>query len=395
MGEFLTAVASRTFDAVYGDWFERAVESWSLERPADGDSRPAGVATTYRLGDTETVEYPRPTCLGALPTGVATAPEVVETPAPTVWECPDAQLVGPDGLTFISTGEVLLENSLGFSKRVALSSIRSVVSGVAPYRRPRSPRSVDTAVSLTGPWADNYYHWHVDYLARLAALARYTEETGHRPPVLLPPMASEWVCEAAELAGYDEEYWIEWDGTRLDVERLIVPFLPRETRATASELNYLVHTTAPSAVRWLRDEMVSHSAGAESHAPSSGRLFVSRAGTSARQVRNRSALEPVLDRYGFEVIRPEQYAVAEQVQTFADVDVVLGPHGAGLTNLLFADDALCVELFGRRQHPAFHALATQVGLDYACLTCEPVGDDLRVDPDRLRATLDAAGVDPW
>ncbi len=78
-------------------------------------------------------------------------------------------------------------------------------------------------------------------------------------------------------------------------------------------------------------------------------IYVSRADTSGktkRSVANEKELVEELKKRGFKVIIPGKHTLAEQVKMFKEAKVIMGPHGAGLTNLLFADNfKALIELF--------------------------------------------------
>lgn len=64
-------------------------------------------------------------------------------------------------------------------------------------------------------------------------------------------------------------------------------------------------------------------------------LYVSRADAARRRLANEAELERALVRLGFSVVRPGEHPVAEQRRLFASSRLVVGPHGAGLTNVVF------------------------------------------------------------
>ena len=55
-----------------------------------------------------------------------------------------------------------------------------------------------------------------------------------------------------------------------------------------------------------------------------------------RRVENEAELLAALEPLGFEAIDPGALSPAEQVRAFAEAECIVGPHGAGLTNLAFA-----------------------------------------------------------
>jgi capsular polysaccharide biosynthesis protein len=95
-----------------------------------------------------------------------------------------------------------------------------------------------------------------------------------------------------------------------------------------------------------------------------------------------------LEPYGFERIVPGEHDFADQVRRFASAEMILGPHGAGLTNLAFAPDATLVELFGSYRNACFFALARGMGHGYACASCRADGDDMVADVDAVVSLLD-------
>jgi capsular polysaccharide biosynthesis protein len=56
-------------------------------------------------------------------------------------------------------------------------------------------------------------------------------------------------------------------------------------------------------------------------------------------------LEGKLQKCGVEVIRAETLPFDEQVRRFREADLVVGPHGAGLSNIVWTRDAELLEIF--------------------------------------------------
>ena len=66
-------------------------------------------------------------------------------------------------------------------------------------------------------------------------------------------------------------------------------------------------------------------------------IYVSRRGiVSFRQLCNEDEVEAAMVRLGFTIMRPQELSFDEQVAIFARARVIVGPHGAGLTNAAFA-----------------------------------------------------------
>jgi capsular polysaccharide biosynthesis protein len=84
----------------------------------------------------------------------------------------------------------------------------------------------------------------------------------------------------------------------------------------------------------LRDAL---RAGASPRRPTARRLFVLRPPNGARPCRNSEAVERVFAEHGFELIRPEQLSIADQVELFDGAEVVAGYGGSGLFNTIYAN----------------------------------------------------------
>jgi capsular polysaccharide biosynthesis protein len=90
-----------------------------------------------------------------------------------------------------------------------------------------------------------------------------------------------------------------------------------------------------------------------------------------RTVRNEAEVQELLRGYGFIAVDPGKLSVAEQIATFARAELIVGPHGAGLTNILFAGPgARVIELFpAGYMLPDYWWLASSMpGLDYRYLS---------------------------
>ena len=87
---------------------------------------------------------------------------------------------------------------------------------------------------------------------------------------------------------------------------------------------------------------------------------------------NETELRSVLDRHDVEFIPDRPRSVAEQIRLFRDASLIIGPHGAGFTNLLWcAPRTKIIELFHGGYHPPYYYyLATMLGQSYACWISE-------------------------
>ena len=229
-------------------------------------------------------------------------------------------------------------------------------------------------LTLTGPWAWNWYHWLLDLAPRVALLP-ISEDPDAK--ILTPAKLTRAQEESLELLGVPRERRHPYLGRQVVADELVFPSL-------------IAPTGNPPrwALRWLRERLAPRPKRHDR------RLYVSRADASMRRVANEPELVAALAERGFETVLPGELGLAEQMRAFAEAAVVLGPHGSGLVNLCASTDATVIELQRDGDfRPCYFAQANAQGLEYWYLVCRPAGRaDLRADIGEVERTLDAAGV---
>jgi capsular polysaccharide biosynthesis protein len=83
-------------------------------------------------------------------------------------------------------------------------------------------------------------------------------------------------------------------------------------------------------------------------------------------MRNEGSIVAELQQRGFEIVTPDILSLAEQVRLFRDASLIVGPHGAGMTNIVFCEPGTIVyELLSTHYRNAcFCSLAHVCGLRY-------------------------------
>lgn len=270
---------------------------------------------------------------------------------PCVFEVANARLIGSTAVGFDAAGNLLAEtlNPLNLSRAIPTRThiLRQL---------PTWEAQVDTACSIV-MGNGNYFHWIGDYLTRLQGLEYYQEQTGRTPTLIVDKHPAKWQIESLKLLGYEPENCLRWNGTSLKVERLVIPSWRRERRIIP-----------PSVCRWMRQRMLSNLDRVERQSENfSSRIYISRTKTTGRQVINEEEVLAALAPLGFVAYTMEKMSFADQVRLFAQAEIVVSPHGAALTNTLFAQNLSVIELFGSYGSPSFFLLAQALGFQYACL----------------------------
>lgn len=309
--------------------------------------------------------------------------------APFVAEVPDVAVTGENALCFSEDGRVILD-TISSSKKLAehvnsrigrelctatsndLKLFRSFLEG----KSPEGKRTISTACVLHSGWT-NYYHWMLEHLLKLRGVALYEQETDDTVTLIIPPDPPSYVYESLELLGYND--YIEWDAQPSMVKQLVVPSFPEYT---------------PKTLNWIRDQMF-RDVNIECSSPEW--IYVTRQNSGNRTVQNYNELLTVLKEYDISPVACEELPLEKQIQLFRNVKGVIGPHGAGLTNILWGTDLSVVELFSESGIGCYFLLSRVLNHDYiaysgesATTTRQPQNSDIIVDPDALRAILDEA-----
>jgi hypothetical protein len=100
------------------------------------------------------------------------------------------------------------------------------------------------------------------------------------------------------------------------------------------------------------------------------RIMLTRSRSSLRFIENEEQVFQILARYGFTKLDTSGMSLQQQVETFSRASHVVAIHGAGITNIIYRQDALHVlELFHHNAYLPFHyiMLARTFGFDYAAV----------------------------
>jgi capsular polysaccharide biosynthesis protein len=90
-------------------------------------------------------------------------------------------------------------------------------------------------------------------------------------------------------------------------------------------------------------------------------------------VQNEESVIRALEEVGFECYEPGRLTYEEQVQMFADADVIVGAHGKAFMNIIHSRSAGLLEMFPDRGVTEHYFLAArELGLSYEYFVGEPV-----------------------
>jgi len=230
-----------------------------------------------------------------------------------------------------------------FTRPVLMATEGRVLIGLPEEQQ--FARGDKTLVPLPGA-AFNYYHWTIDSMGA-AVVMDQTLGTADFEFITTHPV----------------------DGWRKEILDLVLPGVTPHVLGGAPEHSayvdafHLPHPARlnlphPLAVRLLRQRMSRHGK------PRAGkRVVVARPKGLGRRTVNEDAIHDFLARRGFEVFDPAGKSVAEQIAYFADVELLVSPGGAALTNLLFCPTETKVVILASTFHyqETFAALALAIG----------------------------------
>lgn len=213
-----------------------------------------------------------------------------------------------------------------------------------------------------GPWAvNNYYHWMVDTLPRLLLLQRFEPDCR----LLLPEPTPDYVQQTAAIFGFHRVLPMP-PGTVAGVPQLVMPDYPAQSGFQDAELSLAARDTV------LRAFGIKLAGGR--------RVYVSRSRQPRRRLVNEADIEPLLQQYGFETFYFEDMSFEEQVRLMAQTSVLIGLHGANLTNMMFMQPQAAVVEITMGTHPlyfnpCYYYLANSMQLAYYNVPCRDNSSD--------------------
>lgn len=244
-----------------------------------------------------------------------------------------------------------------------------------------------TVLSLAARGAStNYYHFLYDALGRLGIAQECLPGATYDAVVL--PHQTGYQRQLIELVGLRGRLLQPRAGLTIQADRLVVPSTPNQ------DLD-----APPWVVRWLRERLP-----ARPQAAGPARIYLTRGQVpNTRRYVQEPDLLPDLERRGFVVVDPGTLPVQDQIDLFAGAEVVVAPHGAGLTNITFCRPGTRVlEMFAPSYvHLGLWTIAAAIGdIDYRYLVGEGPGRestslvnpyaDVSIPAERVIAAVDEA-----
>lgn len=250
------------------------------------------------------------------------------------------------------TSKKALERVAGFAeaKRKQLLALRREGKRVRVAIDAPSPLAGDHFL-LSSSIYGNYFHWLVECLPKVALW----HQTGEGRRLLTPPLTTRWHAETLAFAGVPRERCVEV-ARNVSIEGEVI-FSDRVSTHPAR-----ISASIVPFMRSLGDR-------ARRSGPQR-RLYISRAGAEARRLLNEDDVYAALEPLGFARVALETLPFAEQVAAFANAEMVVAPHGAGLANMAFCRPGTVVVEIGHDgmrdgRIVSFAALARCFGVRHA------------------------------
>ena len=230
-----------------------------------------------------------------------------------------------------------------------------------------------TVAFLSIRWGGGgYYHWMFDVVTRISLLYQSNIDLFSIDKFIFNQIQTKFQIETIKILGFSEDKILEsCNYPHIHAQKLIVPSIPYLDgfRNTKWACDFLKETFLPK--NSLKSSLVE-------------KIYISRKQASKRQVVNEAEVVSLLETFGFKIIILELMSVKQQALCFANAKVVVAPHGAGLTNLVFCSSGTkVIEFFDSEYLVKCYWLISNVcNLEHYHLIGDEFDDDFSGKPAR-------------
>jgi Glycosyltransferase 61 len=325
-------------------------------------------------------------------TGRDTETRTFELSTPSIGDLRECSVfLSKEGIAYDDSSTALAFSFLSMPKQHFEAEFKISVQEILHSRRDgridyRDRISVPALVP--GFW--NYYHLLIDCLPRILlsldvdprARILVTEFQAAR----LRRVPGELLLQIADIFSFKENLEVI-QGDLLHLERAIVPTLP---------------------VRFIGPTLrIFQNVAGQVRTDTHRRVYVSRRLASARRVLNEEQVVETVRSFGFETVCLEELPLLEQIRLFREAEAVIGPHGAGLANIVFSQPGTNLVEFlhdrGLYKVPIFSELSALTKGKHIVLSSKSESNpqhpghagnmDMTVDCAGLRSILEGLNLD--
>jgi hypothetical protein len=221
---------------------------------------------------------------------------------------------------------------------------------------------VEEAVLLGSGLYSNYFNWVLRYGSRIQIAKAFDRQI----KILVPDRNIRYVEETLSCQGLDSDRLVSvGDNVKVGRLHVIAP-----TAIGRYDLSPVIRFNITRALGRLRLENNL-----------SSRLFIPRNDVKIRNLVNQSELLDALSVFGFTPFDNSAHTVAEQIAAFASCDIVVCPHGAGLSNIVYCrPGTFVVELIPEGYDQgvtSYRSLSDLFGLRYVPIFCREYSMDAK------------------
>ncbi len=225
---------------------------------------------------------------------------------------------------------------------------------------------------LSVRWGNGgYFHWMFDVVARINLIQKISEDINPIDQVVVNHCPHPYQKETLERVGISSDKIIESLHTpHIKAKKIIVPNILQEYGISQWKCELLrqafLHPENPPNI------------------PKFKRIYINRNQAPYRKTLNNQAVIQLLEKYGFQSLCLESLSVIEQAAYLNQAEIVVAPHGAGLTNLTFCQPGTpVIEILSPGYiTPLYWFLSNICGLEHYILFGEklPQDDNPKVNP---------------
>jgi len=265
-----------------------------------------------------------------------------------VHRCEGVRVYGPTVSVVDNDGQLLADVSVEWGRKAEENWI------LRRLTLPRPKLIPGKTLILASTGGDTYFHWMTDVLPRIRIVQQAGYDLDKFDQVLVNGLNQPFQREALKKLGIQSERCLSLveSTAAFILEEGVLPSLPS-----------VPGVVPPETVEFLQTTFTAKKTG------SGRKIFISRGGAKHRQLIHEKEIASHLLKMGFETVECGKLSVQEQADRFCSADIVVGAHGAALTNLVFCRPGTrVVELFSPHYvNPCYRDLCVAAGLRHAAV----------------------------